>query len=283
MMAIIPMPAERGPLFPVMTIFRPCIDLHRGRVKQIVGATLADDERGLVTNFVSDHGADWFARRFRDDDMRGGHVIQLGPGNEEAACAALAAWPGGLQIGGGIGANNAELWIARGASHVIVTSCLFDQEGRFMESNLRQLAGLVGPGRLVVDLSCRRRGTGWVVAMNRWQTLTNLELTHATLDRLRPFCAEFLIHAADVEGLQGGIDADLVRLLAHWGQLPVTYAGGARSLADVETIDDISGGRIDVTVGSALDLFGGGGVRYEELVAFNRRVAAASGDETISP
>jgi len=157
-----------------------------------------------------------------------------------------------------------------------VTSCLFDDNGRFAESRLRELADLVGPERLVVDLSCRRRGDSWVVAMNRWQTLTDLELSHATLDRLAPWCAEFLIHAADVEGLQGGIDADLVRLLGQWERAPVTYAGGARSLADVEDIDRLSNGRVDVTVGSALDLFGGSGVRYEDLVGFNRRAKPTS-------
>lgn len=258
-----------------MTRFRPCIDLHRGRVKQIVGGTLAEDESALVTNFESDRPPGWFAGRFRADDLRGGHVIQLGSGNELAAREALAAWPGGLQLGGGIGPDNAAGWLEQGASHVIVTSCLFDRDGVFQPRRLEELAGLVGPRRLVIDLSCRRQGDGWVVAMNRWQTLTDLELTPAVLDRLRPFCDEFLIHAADVEGLQAGIDTDLVRLLGGWGGAPVTYAGGARSLADVELVDRLSGGRLDVTVGSALDLFGGQGVRYADLVAFNRRPPAS--------
>lgn len=266
-----------------MTRFRPCIDLHHGRVKQIVGGTLSGDESGLVTNFVSDRPPAWFARRFRDDDLRGGHVIQLGPGNEAAAREALAAWPGGLQLGGGIGLDNAADWIGRGASHVIVTSSLFDADGRFMQPRLEALAERVGPGRLVIDLSCRRRPEGWVVAMNRWQTLTDLQVTPKVLDRLRPFCDEFLVHAADVEGLRAGIDKDLVRLLGGWGGAPVTYAGGARCLEELELVDLLSRGRVDVTVGSALDLFGGWGVDYADLVAFNRRSNALACRQATPP
>jgi phosphoribosylformimino-5-aminoimidazole carboxamide ribotide isomerase len=201
-------------------------------------------------------------------------VIKLGPGNEDAAREALAAWPGGLQIGGGIHAGNAGEWMAAGASHVIVTSWLFE-DARFSEDRLKELVDAVGAARLVIDLSCRRTACGWTVAMDRWQTLTDLEVTTATLDRLAPWCDEFLIHAADVEGLCGGIDGELVSLLGGWGGRPMTYAGGAASMGDVEKVAALSGGKVDVTVGSALDLFGGNGVRYDELVAWN--VARASG------
>ena len=181
-----------------MTRFRPCIDLHNGCVKQIVGGTLTDDGTGLRTNFVAEYPAEWFAARYKQDGLRGGHVIKLGPGNDSAARAALAAYPGGLQIGGGITPDNAEEWLAFGASHVIVTSVLFDSEGRFRRRVLRELVERVGRERLVLDLSCRRTRDGWVVAMNRWQTLTELAVTPATLSALADTCDEFLIHAADV-------------------------------------------------------------------------------------
>lgn len=254
-----------------VTHFRPCIDLHRGQVKQIVGGTLSDDEASLQTNFIASHPAAWYAGLYRRDALRGGHVIQLGPGNEQAAREALAAYPGGLQIGGGIGLSNAAAWMEAGASHVIVTSCLFDADGRLQHDVLGRLARLVGPEHLVVDLSCRRTSAGWRVAMNRWQTLTQLELTEQTLDLLAEYCAEFLIHAADVEGLCGGIDEELVSLLGAWRGRPVTYAGGIRRIEDFDTIEQLSGGCVDATAGSALDLFGGTGVRYADVVARERR------------
>jgi phosphoribosylformimino-5-aminoimidazole carboxamide ribotide isomerase len=250
--------------------FRPCIDLHEGRVKQIVGGTLESSKETLKTNFVSDRPASWFAARYAADGLRGGHIIQLGRGNAEAARKALAAYPGGLQLGGGITAENASEWLESGASHVIATSFLFDREGRFQNDRLAQLLAETGRERLVIDLSCRRRDDGWIVAMDRWQNLTNLPVTMETLDALAESCSEFLIHAADVEGKCEGIDADLVAMLGSWGKLPITYAGGASSLADLELADRIGGGNVDLTIGSALDLFGGSGVKYEDCVAWNR-------------
>ncbi|MBC8126682.1 MAG: phosphoribosylformimino-5-aminoimidazole carboxamide ribotide isomerase [Gloeobacteraceae cyanobacterium ES-bin-144] len=254
-----------------MTRFRPCIDLHQGKVKQIVGGSLRDDGAAPRENFVSDQSPAWFAETFRADSLTGGHVIKLGPGNDDAAREALAAWPGGLQIGGGISATNAKQWLDAGASHVIVTSALFDDSGKFLTSALDSLVAVTGAEKLVIDLSCRRTSNGWTVAMNRWQTLTELEITHATLDALAPYCAEFLIHAADVEGLCGGVDAELVSLLGTWGKIPITYAGGAATMDDVNFVNSAGQGRVDVTVGSALDLFGGNGLCYKDLVAWNRR------------
>ena len=214
-----------------MTRFRPCIDLHDGKVKQIVGGTLSDDGTTPQTNFVAEQSATWFARRYREDGLTGGHVIKLGPGNDAEARAALAAYPGGLQIGGGVNIDNAAEWIDRGASHIVVTSWLFDSSGRFQEDRIRSLVDAVGRQRIVLDLSCRRchgddGADAWRVAMNRWQTLTDIELTHETLHRLSRFADEFLIHAADVEGLCQGIDEPLVALIGSWAGLPMTYAGG---------------------------------------------------------
>lgn len=257
-----------------MTLFRPCIDLHDGCVKQIVGGTLRDSGDGPVENYVADRPSEWFARRYRADGLVGGHLIKLGPGNDAAARAALAAYPDGLQIGGGITAANANDWIDAGASSVIVTSWLFDESGTLVLERLRELVNHVGRHRVVLDLSCRRTpangALGWRVAMNRWQTITDLEITPANLDRLAGYASEFLIHAADVEGLSGGIDQDLVRLMGRWSGLPMTYAGGVASMDDVRLVHELSDGHVDVTVGSALDLFGGHGVRYDELLAWNR-------------
>ncbi|MEZ5300181.1 MAG: phosphoribosylformimino-5-aminoimidazole carboxamide ribotide isomerase [Verrucomicrobiales bacterium] len=257
-----------------MTRFRPCIDLHGGQVKQIVGGTLGS-AGGVQTNFVSDRPPGWFADLYRQGGAEGGHVIMLGPGNGAAAREALAAWPGGLQVGGGIGARNAETWLEAGASHVIVTSWLFSPGGEFLPDRLAEIARAAGADRLVIDLSCRAApGGGWVVAMDKWQTPTSLRIGEQALDDLAASCTEFLIHAADVEGKCGGIDEALVETLGGWGSRtghPITYAGGARSIADLELVDRLSGGSVDVTIGSALDIFGGSGVRFEDCLAFNRR------------
>ncbi len=254
-----------------MTHFRPCIDLHAGKVKQIVGGTLCDNGAGPDENFVSDKSASWFAELYREHNITGGHVIQLGQGNQQAAIDALAAWPEGMQVGGGINIDNAQAWLEAGASHVIVTSWLFDQEGKFQEKNLRDLAQEIGAERLVVDLSCRKTDAGWTVAMNRWQTLTNVDITHATLDSLAEHCDEYLIHAADVEGLCAGVDVELVKHMGAWAGIPMTYAGGVANLEDVQIVDQMSSGNIDVTVGSALDIFGGAGVTFDDLLAWNHR------------
>ncbi len=245
--------------------FRPCIDIHDGVVKQIVGATLSDDPiRGPQTNFRASRPAHWFAERYRRDGLTGGHVIQLGPGNENAARAALGQWPGGLQIGGGINADNAAEWLDAGASHVIVTSWVF-HDGRIDMDRLRRLNRRVGKSHLVLDLSCRRRGNQYLIATNRWQAFTSEAVTHAFMDRLADYCDEFLIHAVDVEGRCAGIETDLVAYLGHWHGLPVTYAGGIASQEDIDQIELLGQGRIDFTVGSALDLFGGRGLRYRDL------------------
>lgn len=258
-----------------MTRFRPCIDIHDGKVKQIVGGSLRDEGAGPQENFVSEHSPAHYAAMYRDDGITGGHVIMLGKGNEQAAREALAAWPGGLQAGGGIHPGNAADWLDAGASHLIVTSYIFQPDGTFSEEKLAQMLAAIGYERLVLDLSCRSDGHGgWRVAMNRWQTLTDLPVTADTLDRLADHCAEFLIHAADVEGKCGGIDEALVEMLGQWGKIPLTYAGGARSFADLQRTDQISHGNVDLTIGSALDIFGGKGITYEECLSFNQRNAS---------
>jgi phosphoribosylformimino-5-aminoimidazole carboxamide ribotide isomerase len=249
-------------------MFRPCIDLHEGKVKQIVGGTLG--AAGLRTNFVSDRSAAWFARLYQGDGLAGGHVIQLGAGNDAEARAALAAYPGGLQLGGGVNAQNARGWLDAGASHVIVTSWVF-RAGRVDWERLGELVKAIGPQRLVLDLSCRRRGDKYFVVTDRWQKFTELEVNAETLKIFSEHCAEFLIHAVDVEGLCRGIDRELVAQLGRWTPIPTTYAGGASSLADLEAVTQLGGGKIDLTIGSALDIFGGHGVKYADCVAFNRR------------
>jgi phosphoribosylformimino-5-aminoimidazole carboxamide ribotide isomerase len=249
-------------------MFRPCIDLHEGKVKQIVGGTLGD--AGLRTNFISEKSAAWFAEIYKRDGLFGGHVIMLGAGNENEARAALKTFPGGLHLGGGINSANARDWLEAGASHVIVTSWVF-REGKIDWARLEELVKKIGRERLVLDLSCRKRGENYFVVTDRWQKFTELEVNAKTLEQFSKFCAEFLIHAVDVEGLCRGIDGELVQKLGAWSPLPTTYAGGANSLADLEAVTKLGGGKIDLTIGSALDIFGGDGVKYADCVKFNRR------------
>jgi phosphoribosylformimino-5-aminoimidazole carboxamide ribotide isomerase len=258
-------------------MFRPCIDLRGGKVVQIVGSTMTDapvsgipeSTDPVSTNHVSDRAAAWFAEQYRRDDLTGGHVIMLGPGNEEAASSALATWPMGMQVGGGISADNAPRWIDAGASHVIMTSWLF-VDGAVSHRRLAAAVDAVGRDRLVIDLSCRwRDGRYWVVT-ERWQRFTSLPVNADTLGALAESCSEFLVHGVDVEGLQQGINLDLVQLLADGSPIACTYAGGATSVADLQVVHDMSSGRVDLTVGSALDIFGGAGVRYADCVEFNR-------------
>ena len=251
-------------------MFRPCIDLHEGKVKQIVGGTLNDGGAELRTNFVSEKPAAWFAELYKRDDLKGGHIILLGPGNDAPARDALAAYPGGLQLGGGVKIENARAWLDAGASHVIVTSWVF-HEGCVDWERLNELVTMIGKGQLVLDLSCRKRDGEYFVVTDRWQKFTNEKLSRTLLQKLAAHCGEFLIHGVDVEGLCRGIDHELVEKLAEWTPLPTTYAGGAKSLADLEEVTRISRGRIDLTIGSALDIFGGSGVKYADVVEFNRK------------
>ena len=251
-------------------MFRPCIDLHDGRVKQIVGGSIDDSQPdSLRTNFVSEQPPTWFAELYRRDNLRSGHVIKLGQGNDDAAREALAAWPSGLQVGGGITADNAAEWISAGASHVIVTSWLF-RDGQLDEERLKQLGQALGQEQLVIDLSCRKLGDEYFVVTDRWQTFTDLRVNAEMLGRLAGHCDEFLIHGVDVEGLGQGIDETLVQLIAEHSPIPATYAGGARSMDDLRRVTKLGQGRVHLTIGSALDIFGGDGVRYEDAVAFNK-------------
>jgi phosphoribosylformimino-5-aminoimidazole carboxamide ribotide isomerase len=251
-----------------MTLFRPCIDLHHGLVKQIVGGSLDTSDKP-ATNFVSDKDAAWFARRYCEDGLSGGHVIMLGSGNERAAQSALSSWPGGLQIGGGITAANGAEWLRRGAGKVIVTSYLFTNQALDVDK-VKSMFDSVGKERLVIDLSCRRTKDGFFVATDRWQTITKTPIDDETLGSLAGYCSEYLVHAADVEGKCRGIDEDLVRLLGVCSPIPCTYAGGAKSVDDLSLVETLSGGRVDLTFGSALDIFGGALVQYDECVRWNR-------------
>ena len=250
-------------------MFRPCIDLHEGKVKQIVGGSLASDSGKLKTNFVSTRSAAWYAELYKKDALSGGHVIMLGAGNEEPARSALQAYPGGLQIGGGITSQNARAWLESGASHVIVTSWVF-HAGVVDWQRLRDLETKIGRERLVLDLSCRLREEEYWVVTDRWQSFTQFPITSQHLEQLSHHCAEFLVHAVDVEGLCRGIDEVLVGRLGAASPIPVTYAGGANSLRDLETVTRLGRGRVDLTIGSALDIFGGTGVSYVDAVQFNR-------------
>ena len=243
--------------------FRPCIDIHNGKVKQIVGGSLKDQGDFAVTNFASEYGAEFYAEKYKKDQIRGGHIILLNAKNseyyeatKEQAMKALAAYPGGLQIGGGVTAENAKEYIEAGASHVVVTSYVF-ADGEVNWENLEKLVQAVGKEHIVIDLSCRKRDGAYYVVTNRWQTFTNVEISHEILDRFAEYCDEFLVHGVDVEGKAAGVEKELVGLLADWNKVPITYAGGIGSMEDLEEFQKITEGKLDFTIGSALDLFGG--------------------------
>ncbi|MCD8104735.1 MAG: phosphoribosylformimino-5-aminoimidazole carboxamide ribotide isomerase [Lachnospiraceae bacterium] len=251
--------------------FRPCIDIHNGKVKQIVGGSLRDEQDQACENFVSGKDADYYAGLYRRDTLYGGHVIMLNPtsspwyeATRRQALLALAAYPHGLQVGGGINPENAAAFLDAGASHVIVTSFVF-QGGEIRYDNLERLLGAVGREHLVLDLSCRKKGDDYYIVTDRWQSFTEVKLTEQTLDELAAYCDEFLVHAADVEGKSSGIEQEVVRLLGSWGKLPVTYAGGVGSYEDLLLLGEIGKQAVDVTVGSALDLFGGP-LSYREIL-----------------
>lgn len=256
--------------------FRPCIDIHNGKVKQIVGGSLADRGDAAAENFVSEQDAPYYAEFYKRDGLRGGHIILLNPVSSTyyettrtQAVAALRAYPGGMQVGGGIHDENAAAYLEAGASHVIVTSFVF-QDGKLNRENLEKMKRAVGRERLVLDLSCRRRGDDYFIVTDRWQKFTDVVLTERTLEKLSGFCDEFLIHAVDVEGKARGIEENLVRMLGNWRGLPVTYAGGVGSFEDLEKLKELGRDAVDVTVGSALDLFGGE-MPYRKVLEFCKR------------
>ena len=266
--------------------FRPCIDIHNGKVKQIVGSSLRDFGNQAEENFVSEQDASFYANMYKEDNVKGGHIILLNAVDseyfektKEQALLALRAYPNGLQVGGGITAENAPYYIENGASHVIVTSYVF-KDGKIHYDNLEKLVKSVGKNRIVLDLSCRYIGAndkikgrndgnepGYYVVTDRWQKVTNERITYEFLDELSAFCDEFLIHAVDVEGKQNGVEKELLKLLGEWGKIPMTYAGGVHTFEDLELVKTLGKDKINVTIGSALDLFGGS-LKYKKVLAY---------------
>lgn len=243
--------------------FRPCIDIHNGQVKQIIGGSLRDEADAAVENFVAVQDGEWYADFFKKDNVRGGHIIMLNPpsspyyeATKRQALGALRAWPAGFAVGGGITDENAWEFLEAGASHVIVTSYVF-RDGRLNYENLEKMVKTVGKDRLILDLSCRCRDGSYYIVTDRWQKFTDVVLDSQVLDELSSSCDEFLIHAVDVEGKASGIEKELAVLLGNWEGCPVTYAGGVGSFSDLEELRKYGRNRLDVTVGSALDLYGG--------------------------
>lgn len=252
--------------------FRPCIDIHNGKIKQIVGGSLRDEGNLAEENFVSEQDGAFYADFYKKDNVKGGHIILLNSRDseyyeqtKEQAFLALRSWPGGFQAGGGITAENAAEFLDAGASHVIVTSYVF-KDGQINYENLEKLQKAVGRERLVIDLSCRKKEDGsYYVVTDRWQKFTKQKLGEPLLEEFSAFCDEFLIHAVDVEGKASGVDRELIRMLARCWVRPVTYAGGVTTMEDLEVVKEYGKNRLNVTIGSALDLFGGS-LSYEKVL-----------------
>ena len=251
--------------------FRPCIDIHNGKVKQIVGGSLTDIYDQAQENFVSEQDSAFYAGLYRDAGIKGGHVILLNnpdspyyEATREQALLALRTYPGGLQIGGGICPENAGMYLEAGASHVIATSYVF-KNGQISWENLNKMVQAAGKERLVLDLSCRKKGAQYYIVTDRWQKFTEVPVSLEIMEKLGSYCAEFLIHAVDVEGKAHGVEKELAVLLGNYTSCPVTYAGGVGSMEDLEDLRTYGKNRLDVTVGSALDLFGGK-LPFSELV-----------------
>lgn len=251
--------------------FRPCIDIHNGKVKQIVGGSLLDKGDYAQDNFVSEKDGDFYAKLYKDAGLEGGHIILLNPAGSQyyeedvrQACLALSAYPGGLQIGGGMTAENAAFFLEQGASHIIVTSYVF-KDGKINYENLEKIVAVTGKEHLVLDLSCRKKGEDYYIVTDRWQKFTDVKLTEDVLSELADYCDEFLIHAVDVEGKAGGIEEDIAALLGNWDGISVTYAGGVSSFEDLRKLKELGRNKVDVTIGSALDLFGGK-MSFEEVL-----------------
>lgn len=255
--------------------FRPCIDIHNGKVKQIVGGSLIDAGNQAKENFVSEQDAAFFAHLYKEEGMHGGHIILLNARDSEyyeatkaQAMLALKEYPGGLQIGGGITAENAQEFLDAGASHVIVTSYVF-KDGKINYDNLCKIRDAVGKEHLVLDLSCRKRDGVYYIVTDRWQKFTSERVNIELLDELCGYCDEFLIHAVDVEGKANGIETELVEMLGEWGRIPVTYAGGVGSFLDLEQLKTLGRNKLNVTIGSALDLFGGT-MAFDQVISYIR-------------
>lgn len=253
--------------------FRPCIDIHNGKVKQIVGGSLIDDGNQAKENYVSKEDASFYASMYKKHNLKGGHIILLNSSDSKyyndditEAMKALKEYPLGFQIGGGIGKDNAKTFLDGGASHVIVTSYVF-HDGKIDYDNLNNITNTIGKDRLVLDLSCRKKDGKYYIVTDRWQKYTDVVINSSSLDFFSDYCDEFLIHGVDVEGKFSGIEEDLVEILGNFSGIPITYAGGISSRKDLDLVKSLGKEKIDVTIGSALDLFGGS-LKLEDVLDY---------------
>lgn len=242
--------------------FRPCIDIHNGHVVQIVGSSLRDENDSAQNNFVSEKDSAYYANLYKEHGLSGGHIIILNGKDSEyyeatkaEAVKALQTYKGGMQIGGGITDKNAEEYILAGASHIIVTSYVFS-DGKICYNNLNRLNSAVGREHICLDVSCRMRNGKYYVVTDRWQRFTDVVLDENLIVSLSEYCDELLVHAVDVEGRKAGINATIAGILEK-SPIPVTYAGGISSLDDIAKIRSIGNNKIDFTIGTALNIFGG--------------------------
>lgn len=253
--------------------FRPCIDIHNGQVKQIVGSSLRDKGDKATENFVATNDASFYARLYKEHNLKGAHVIMLNSKDSEyyeatkaQALLALSEYKDSLQVGGGIDDKNAKFFIDNGASHVIVTSFAF-KDGRIQYENLAALVKAVGKEHIVLDLSAGKKDGEYVIVTDRWQKYSEVNITINLFTQLSSYCDEFLVHGIDTEGLKKGPDMELIKILSDVsGKIatPITYAGGIANTNHIKMIEELSEGKLNYTIGSALDIFGGS-LSFEEV------------------
>lgn len=253
--------------------FRPCIDIHNGKVKQIVGGSLKDENNQAKENFVSQVDSTYYANLYKANNIKGGHIILLNSKDSEyfeatksEALKALKAYKGGLQIGGGVNCDNALEYIEAGASHVIVTSYVF-KNGKIDYDNLNKIFNAVGKEHLVLDLSCRKKDNKYYIVTDRWQKFTDVCIDENIFYELSKYCDEFLVHAVDVEGKASGIEEEVAKILGRLENIKVTYAGGISSFADLDILKELGNGKVDFTIGSAIDIFGGK-MQFDSVVKY---------------
>ncbi len=249
--------------------FRPCIDVFKGKVVQLIGTSLfGGEEKTIVKHFESEYSPAYYAELFKQDNLKGGHILSLGSGNNDVVIEALKAFNGGMKYGGSVTPENAHVYLDAGATHVIVNSYVFDN-GEINLPNLKSLVKSIGKDKLVLDMSCRKKNGDYYIVTNLWEKFTNVILDQKSLQDISKYCDEIIVHGVDSEGRKQGLESDLVRILAQHTPIKTVYAGGISSIADLTMIKALGNEKIDPCIGTALSIYGGN-LSYYEVLEWNK-------------